>query len=469
MRFVYLDIDSLRPDHLGCYGYPRNTSPHIDSIAARGLSWDRCYASDVPCMPSRTSLFSGQFGIHHGCVSHVGSRAVPFPEVPRTSFVTRGARDSWMQQMRDAGVHTVSFSSFADRHSATHWTSGFSELHDTAGRGHENAGDWMPDALDWLERNAHKPDWFLHLNFWDVHVPYHPPEEFGTPFAEDPCLPEWMTSDLLNEHQDSSGIRSAREALFLKHAATRRDLNPDRMETLEQFQTLMNGYDTSIAYVDLWIGRLLETVERLGIREEIIIVLAADHGECLGELNAYAGHCFADHCTARIPLIMDWPGVTSNRAGEHEQAYCHHLDLAPTVLEGLGAEPPETWDAMSLMPILKGQQTTIRSELVCSQLAQTQQRSVRFATGGRDYLYIRSYRKRGYTFPDHMLFDLGKDPHQTQDLSNVMPDILQQGQQLLHQWTEDMLSGRTNPDPLDILLSEPTEEEWMKQNRTGNE
>src|ERR687887_352738 len=79
MRIVYFDMDSCRPDHLGCYGYRhhtgRATSPTIDRIAAEGVVFTSCYASDAPCLPSRTALFSGRFGIHSGVVGHGGTAA----------------------------------------------------------------------------------------------------------------------------------------------------------------------------------------------------------------------------------------------------------------------------------------------------------------------------------------------------------------------------------------------------------
>ena len=66
MRILYIDIDSQRPDHLGCYGYHCNTSPNIDRIASQGVRFDNYYVSDAPCLPSRTAMWSGRFGIHNG-------------------------------------------------------------------------------------------------------------------------------------------------------------------------------------------------------------------------------------------------------------------------------------------------------------------------------------------------------------------------------------------------------------------
>src|ERR1700733_6438053 len=75
VRIVYFDIDTLRPDHLGCYGYHRATSPHIDALAERGVRFTDVYASDVPCLPSRTALISGMFGIRNGVANHGGVTA----------------------------------------------------------------------------------------------------------------------------------------------------------------------------------------------------------------------------------------------------------------------------------------------------------------------------------------------------------------------------------------------------------
>ena len=80
MKILYFDIDSLRADHLGCYGYHRQTSPNIDELSKSSSVFDNVYASDVPCLPSRTALLTGRFGIHNGVVNHGGTDAEPARE-----------------------------------------------------------------------------------------------------------------------------------------------------------------------------------------------------------------------------------------------------------------------------------------------------------------------------------------------------------------------------------------------------
>ena len=75
MRILYLDLDTLRPDHLGCYGYHRATSPNIDRVAAQGVRFEQYYCSDAPCLPSRAAIMTGQFGFHNGVVGHGGTAA----------------------------------------------------------------------------------------------------------------------------------------------------------------------------------------------------------------------------------------------------------------------------------------------------------------------------------------------------------------------------------------------------------
>ena len=456
MRILYLDIDTLRPDHLGCYGYGRTTSPNIDRIAAEGVCFDACHSSDVPCMPSRTSLFSGRFGIHHGCVSHTGTRAEPFPEGPDRRFRSRRSSQAWVDILRRSGLKTVTFSPFADRHSAWHWYSGFAEIHDTGHRGHEVADDVTPGVLDWLDRNAAHDNWFLHVNYWDAHTPYRTPPEFGDPFADEPLPDDWMTEELIADHVTRPGVRSAMDAIAIRH---RGDFprNPPTVESLSDFRRLIDGYDTGILYADTHIGRILDRLDSAGVLAETAIIVSADHGDAMGELNSYGGHCFADYYTTRVPLIIRWPGVTDSMRGQHDTALRHQFDMAATVCELLGAAVPETWDAQSFAGLFRGDASPGRDYLVCSQLAQACQRAVRFRRDGGDYFMMRTYRDAYYFLDEVMLFELDSDPHQQHDLSSERPEIVKEGLGILDSWRDDMLATSPNPDPIDRVLQEAPE------------
>jgi len=135
LRLLYIDIDSLRPDHLSCYGYHRATSPNIDRIAAEGVRFENCYASDVPCLPSRTSLAMGRFGIHHGAVGQGGAAAEVFREGAQRGEQSKWAESTFAAQLRQRGFRTVTITSFAEAHSAWHWYAGFDEMINTGRAG----------------------------------------------------------------------------------------------------------------------------------------------------------------------------------------------------------------------------------------------------------------------------------------------------------------------------------------------
>ncbi len=150
MRILYIDIDTLRPDHLGCYGYHRDTSPHIDRIAAEGMRFTDYYCSDAPCLPSRSALMTGRFGIHTGVVGHGGTAADH-----RITGAGGGFRDgsnarSLPAVFRQAGMRTVLVSPFAERHTTWPFYAGFNEIHNTGRGGSESAEEITPVVLRWL-------------------------------------------------------------------------------------------------------------------------------------------------------------------------------------------------------------------------------------------------------------------------------------------------------------------------------
>ncbi|MHC4251955.1 MAG: sulfatase-like hydrolase/transferase, partial [Planctomycetota bacterium] len=110
MRILMLDLDTLRPDHLGCYGYHRDTSPNIDSVAARGVRFDNYYSSDAPCLPARAALVSGRLGIHNGAIGHGGTAADMFLDGAGRHFRSRLDKESLFSVFRAAGLHTASVS-----------------------------------------------------------------------------------------------------------------------------------------------------------------------------------------------------------------------------------------------------------------------------------------------------------------------------------------------------------------------
>ncbi len=426
MRILMLDLDTLRPDHLGCYGYPRNTSPHIDAIAQQGTRFESYYCSDAPCLPSRAALLSGRFGIHTGVVGHGGTAGDM-----RLQGATRGFRDlmdrhSLPAFLRTLGLRTVTISPFAERHGAWWFYAGFNEMYNTGRGGLESAEEITPSVLRWIESNAQQDNWFLHVNYWDPHTPYRAPAEFGNPFTNDP-LPAWLTPEVLEQHRAMVGPHNAREiAMFDNSTDPRYPRHPGELRDMGDLRRMIDGYDCGIRYMDEHIGRLLAALERQGVLEDLIVLITADHGENLGELGIYGEHATADHGTCRIPMIIRWPGLAAFHV-DHGLHY--NLDLGPTVAELTGREPSPLWDGASYAASLRGDACG-RPDLVISQCAHVCQRSVRWD----DWLYMRTYHDGYHLFPQEMLYNMSQDPHEERDLAAEQPALCQEGAHRLMAW-----------------------------------
>jgi arylsulfatase A-like enzyme len=445
VRILYIDIDSLRPDHLGCYGYHRQTSPNIDRLAAGGVRFDQCYVTDTPCLPSRTALFSGRCGIHTGVIDHGGVAADPFLEGPRRGFKSALCTTSWMACLRQAGFRTVTVSPFGERHAAWHWYAGFSEMYNTGRSGGERADEVAPVAIDWIRRNGAADNWFLHVNFWDPHSLFATPEAFGRPFAHGP-LSSWLTEEVRQQHWQGIGPHSAREVSGFE-ARPNSHFSSGRSEiaTLADVRAMLDGYDTEIRYADHHVGQLLNALADVGVLEETAVIVSADHGQNLGELNVYADHQLADAVTTHIPLIVYWPGVTDHQAGRVDTALHYHIDYAATVIELAGGTVPALWDGVSFAGALRRGNEEGHPFLVLSHGAWSCQRAVRFG----DYLLLRSYHDGYHGFPARLLFDLSADPHEQHDLAPERPDLVGQALTYLDDWYGRMMATATHPqDPL---------------------
>ncbi len=450
MRILYIDIDTLRPDHLGCYGYRRNTSPNIDKIAKQGVVFENYYCSDAPCLPSRTALMSGKFGIHTGVVGHGGTAADMRLEGAKRGFKDNLESQSLPGLLRRCGLKTVSISPFAERHSSWSFYAGFSEIHNTGKSGLESAEDVSPTVFEWLENNAAQDNWFLHINYWDPHTPYRAPAGFGNPFKDEPA-PQWITPEVFKEHLKSPGPHTANEINMFDDATNPQfPRHPGRLENMEQVKKFFDDYDCGVKYADEHVGRIFDYLESRGLLEDTVIIISSDHGENIGELGLYAEHATADHITCRIPMIIRWPG---KMRGHIDKGLHYNLDLLPTLAQILGVEKSDDWDGESFADVLTDGQDRGRDHLVLSQCAHVCQRAVRWDR----WLYMRTYHCGYHLFPKEMLFDVESDPHETNNLAAQKPDVCKDAVYRLAEWHDRMMSGMVNScviDPLWTVLNE---------------
>jgi len=450
MRILYLDIDTLRADHLGCYGYHRKTSPNIDKVAESGVRFEKCFASDAPCLPSRSSFFGGRFGIHSGVVNHGGLNADPYPEGKNRGFSDSPEFQSFVTTLKKSGLHTVSVSPFAERHASWWFYSGFKEMFNTGKHGSERADEIYPYAEEWLNKNAETDNWFLHVNMWDPHTVYKTPKEFGNPFKNEPP-PAWINEKIIKEHYEGYGPYSARDRNGFSGGVPKGPElleMPNEIKSLEDYKQWIDGYDLGINYADHYAGKIIDLLKKHGVFEDTVIMISSDHGENQGEFNIYGDHQTADTITSRVPFILKWPGLLKPGV---DKGLHYQVDIGATILELLKLKVPAKWDGESFAGELKKGKEYSRDFIVVSQCAWSCQRAVIFG----DFLFMKTYHTGLKNFPEHMLFDFKKDPHLLKEISKQNPQKSSEGLVKLTKWREEMMRTSTSGvDPLDTVMEE---------------
>lgn len=451
MRVIYVDVDTLRADHTSPYGYHRPTTPNLQALADKGVVFDRYYCSDSPCLPSRTALTSGQFGITNGVIGHFGEAAryrldaghSPHPDRPLLG-----------QRLGEHGYYTAAVSMFAERHRAYHFLGNFresiratNEINDEDGREVNRVG------LDWIRRHADEDDWYLHLTYWEPHTPYLTEPCWTERAAESGPAPAWPDQEAIDGHAEVYGPRSALDLHYsvVPQGSPVPHTMPEAIRTRADYEHLINGFDGTIMYWDTLFGELLATLDELGIAEETAIIVSADHGESFGENGSYAEHGLANEPVHRVPLVVYWPGVTDELPAEarHCDNLLYHIDLAPTLCELLDVPVPAGWQGTSFADALRGEPGDSREYLVLGHGAHTYQRSVRT----RDHLYMRTYHPGAFRAEWEQLFDVTADPHLTTDLLDKEPELADRMRTHLAEWLHTY-AGRPGalPDPMQTTL-----------------
>lgn len=381
-NLLLISLDTLGADHLGVYGYARDTSPFIDDVLApRGTVFLNALAPATTTGPSHMTLFTSLPPSVHGAVSNLGGR--PLPEAVPTLAET----------LRTAGYVTAAVTENGAITQALGFGRGFDHYEENQSarmvrpEGHIEAT--FAAGRELAERARGLP-WFVFVQTYQVHYPYSPPPEYRALFADDGL--------------DAPGA----DAIF---TGGRADYHPVL-------------YDREIRYTDDQLRAFLTGLEESGLLENTIVVVLADHGEAFFE-HSYLGHGADLHReTVRVPLIMVGPGVP---AGSRVEGRVGLGDVMPTLLELLDVPVPAGNLGRSLVPLLASQDAVESkpSRPIFSEAWQvtgvTRRGGVKLdqptlAIERDDYKLIRY---RGDTGPRHALFDLSADPQERMDLMPV--------------------------------------------------
>lgn len=322
---ILISIDTLRRDHLGCYGYGRDTSPVIDRFARKeAVLFEQAYAQAPYTLPSHMSMLTGLYPDTHGVL-------LPFrgDGSMRSVRLAEGV-ETLAEVLKGRGFATSAFTDGVLVDGKFGFGQGFDAYRDERDPDYEKNGfrRYGIALHQWIRDHAND-DFFLFVHTYDTHSPYAPPEPFRSRFAGAPSggdLPQGSTVLLafLGVHRIQMGLR---------------------FRTLPE---LVDVYDGCIAFVDHELGKLFQVLRETGRWEEALVIVTSDHGQSFMENGCMVGHgVFAGNEEILVPLIVKFPG--SAFGGRRVEHVVESVDLVPTVCSVLGIPAPAACQGQDLL------------------------------------------------------------------------------------------------------------------------
>lgn len=416
MNIVFIALDTQRADHLGCYGYEKNTSPIIDALAAQGVVFERCYAPNIPTHPSFTTMLTGKEAITHNIVN-IGGRVPIEPGVKLLPEILK--EHGWNTAAIDTmGRH---FNRGFDTYISPQWD----RSDPLTLRRAEHITDAALPVLETLKADKSKP-FFLFLHYWDPHTPYLPPADFRTMF-----YPEGNDPYDVNNH---SMDKAWNDEMFKWYFH-------DWMPGITDSSYVNALYDAETAYMDWQLRRLFAALEP--VKDDTLIVITADHGEILDEQLGFYDHHGLYEGNVHIPLILIWPGKLP--AGKRVSGFVQNLDYLPTFFELAGIPDTENLEGKSLLPCIFGERDGNYEELFLSEATWEVKRAYR----NHKWKFIHSFEPDPHDRPLQELFDLEADPTEQVNLAETHPEIVVELKARLDAWVAKRLAetGRSE-DPV---------------------
>lgn len=425
VNLVWFCVDTLRADHLSCYGYWRETTPTLDRLAREGVLFSGSRANAVATGPAFTSMVTGQYAINNEWYQ------TPYEVPDMLNFPD--SRPVFPELIWDSGrFTTAAFDNlFSFRSHMKQFVRGFEWYVNCTGTSrsiHHQlvGGDLNRRLLPWLEQHKDKP-LFLFVHYWDPHGPYNQPDEFARPFVHQRgSLADVVVQKAAAGYEYIPGWGTVAQ---LPGTEEPEQWSPPPGSP-SRHPTCIDSYDGEIRYSDHLIGEVLNKLADCGMLDDTVVVINADHGEQLNQHYNCWGHPGLHEANIFTPLIMWRPGLLP--AGCRPAGFVHHIDLAPTILDLLDIEPELPLDGRSLLPLIRDEAPACD---VCVAETQAQRCLLR---GGWKYIAHRCA-------PDE-LFDLSADPCELINLIDVEPRRAAALRAELEAWVAKHLGDR--PDPL---------------------
>lgn len=393
---IVINLNAVRADHLGCYGYERETTPNIDALASESVRFEWAFAQAPDPAPSQASIVSGLYPTTH----QMFDETTRLPE----EVVTMA------EAFSDEGLKTAAFVDGGFMSEAFGLAQGFEEFDDSAGGGLEEIG---PKAMSWIEQHADQ-SFFLMIHAYDAHAPYAPPAEYRDMFTEG-LEPPSDGFEPTPAQMKPGGEPGAAELLLPNDLAYAKAL-----------------YDAELRHIDHWIGELITKLEELGLDQKATVALLSDHGQEFQEHgDLLHGQIYTT--VTRVPMMVRLPGGV--QAGTVAD-YVETVDLMPTLLDLSGIGLPETVQGESLVPLALGQGEP-------PYLAFSESRHF----GGQLAIAMGGYRMILNLDPENAeLYQLETDPLERQNIADSEPRRLQVLNSRLQNWRERVESASFDPE-----------------------
>lgn len=425
-NIIIVVLDAVRPDHLSCYGYARETSPKIDRLAVEGCRFLNAYSAASWTCESVASIMTGVNPLRHK-VWNWGQHMNP-------EFLTLS------EILGQAGYRTLFASSSAGL-KCMDFHRGFQEVYwATDDEDPSRQEECMQRYLsEWFVAKKSSRPFFIYLHFHAAHGPFRLPQESRVRFLHDglasgPKLP-------IGPHQGQDYYQKR------GYGNIPYEIAEDGITDLGYY---IAQYDSSIYYTDNIIGDLVRILRELRIYNNTLIIVTADHGEMLGEHGIYLKHGEPYEECRRVPLIVKLPFKWPWAAGKLSSRQVSLLDVAPTVLGYARIKPPFYMEGKSLFagPFSRD-------------------------SGEREFLYTHvgsflalvsgRWKLVNYTDPYTLgLYDLKNDPQEARDLAGQEKETLSSMKKKLEKFTSN-----AHWDPADAaLVIAEVGEEHKKQLRS---
>jgi arylsulfatase A-like enzyme len=405
LNVLLVTIDTLRPDHMGVYGYQRDTTPHIDTLARSGVAFEEAYTYWPKTRGSFVAIMTGRLAAGSGY-----SRSHP---------LLLDFNPTLASVLREAGYETVAIVDNPNVAASLGYGKGFDRYRETweeesLSTETDRARAITDDGVRFLQAAAPERPFLLWLHYVNPHTPYTPPPPWDTVFLDDDAL----SGPPLEPVQGFfGGVHRPWEV-------------PGR-----PLGYYVAQYDGEIAANDAEVGRVLEALEDSAVADQTLVVLTSDHGESLGEHDYFFDHGanLFDPCQ-RVPLVMAGPGLAP---GHRSDVLATTLDLVPTVLDAVKVSYPPGLAGRSLLAAARGEERPSRPRL--------------FGQNDRNLLGSWGERLKIVATPGedgetrYALYDRAADPGESRDVGAERPRELAAERRALEEFREtiDAQSERT--------------------------